>query len=108
MVIFYSSSSARCKYKNKLRISVSRSRKNLYAQLIDDVAGKTLIGFATNGRDIKVSSNKSGAAILGKKFAEACISAGVVNGVYMDRRGRKYAGVLSSFADAAREAGLKF
>lgn len=89
------------------RLSVFRSNKEFYAQLIDDVSGTTLAAVSSlNNKD--VAGNKSErAAAIGKIMAEKAQGAGV-NEVKFDRNGYLYHGRVKSFADAAREAGLKF
>lgn len=87
------------------RLSVFRSEKHLYAQVIDDVAGKTLASASTKqmGIDASVETAKQ----VGTQLAEKAKAAGVET-VTFDRNGYKYHGRLKALADAAREAGLKF
>ena len=90
------------------RLSVFRSNKQFYAQLIDDVSGKTLMGTASlPQKDLQGLNGTEQAAKLGKLFAEKAIEAGHSDVVF-DRNGYLYHGRVKSFADAAREAGLKF
>ena len=93
------------------RLCITRSNSNMYAQVIDDVAGKTLVAASTLGAEFKATS-KSGATvegaaalgeIIGKKATEAGISE-----VVFDRGGNLYHGRIKAAADGAREAGLKF
>lgn len=78
------------------RLSVFRSNKYIYAQLIDDVAGKTLSG--AHGKD---------AGVVGKTVAEAGVKAGVKK-VMFDRGEYRYHGLVKKLADAARAGGLEF
>ncbi len=93
------------------RLSVFRSHKHMYAQIIDDAAGKTLCCASTTegplGEEIKYGGNKSAAAAVGKALAAKAIAAGITQ-VAFDRREYKYHGRVAALADAAREAGLKF
>lgn len=89
----------------KPRLSVFRSNKEIYAQLIDDVNGVTIA--AVSSRDIKASTKQEAAAEVGKAIAEKGASAGVET-VAFDRNGYLYHGRVKTLADAAREAGLKF
>ena len=92
----------------KPRLSVFRSNKEIYAQLIDDVNGKTLLaassrekGASTEGTNIEI------AAAVGKMIAEKALKAGIEN-VTFDRGGYLYHGRVQSLAEGARAAGLKF
>ncbi len=93
------------------RLTIFRSHKHIYAQVVDDLEGRTLV--AANSRDKGVSGsesyggNKSAAAAVGKAVAERAIAAGITE-VAFDRGAYKYHGRVASLADAAREAGLKF
>ena len=91
------------------RLSVFRSNKEIYAQIVDDVTGKTIS--AASSRDKDVSSAKGTkteiAALVGKSVAEKAIKAGV-NTISFDRSGYLYHGRVKSLAEGAREAGLKF
>lgn len=86
------------------RLSVYRSNKFLYAQLIDDEAAKTLAAADTRKESGKPAE---AAAALGKVIAEKAKQAGI-EAVVFDRGGFKYQGSIATLADAAREAGLKF
>jgi len=92
-----------------LRLSVHRSGKNIYAQVIDDAKGVTLAAASTLDETLrgKVKSTKEGAASVGKLIAERAKKAGVEKVVF-DRGGFLYHGRIKALADAAREAGLKF
>ena len=88
------------------RLSVFRSNKAIYAQLIDDVQGNTLA--AASSRGITEKMNKVAAAEqVGKAIAEKALAAGI-NQVVFDRGGYLYHGRVKSLADGARSAGLKF
>ncbi|OHV76770.1 50S ribosomal protein L18 [Ensifer sp. LCM 4579] len=93
------------------RLSVHRSSKNIYAQIIDDVAGKTIAAASTLEADVK-SSLKTGAdtaaaAAVGKLIAERASKAGVKDVVF-DRGAFIYHGRVKALAEAAREGGLNF
>ena len=92
----------------KPRLSVFRSNKEIYAQLIDDVNGVTLL--AASSREKEVSSkgtNVEIATAVGKHVAEKALKAGIEN-VTFDRGGYLYHGRIKSLAEGARAAGLKF
>lgn len=90
----------------KPRLSVFRSNKDIYAQIIDDVKGSTLA--SASSKSLKDKSTKTEkAAIVGKLIAEKAIQAGVET-VIFDRNGYLYHGRVKSLADGAREGGLKF
>ena len=93
------------------RLSVFRSDKHIYAQLIDDYTGKTLAAAATTATDIRGDlrngGNIEGAKRVGRTIAERAKSMGVTK-VAFDRGGRKYHGRIKALADAAREGGLQF
>ncbi|MGV8947618.1 MAG: 50S ribosomal protein L18 [Lutibacter sp.] len=90
------------------RLSVFRSNKEIYAQLIDDNLGTTLVSVSSRDKEIESVGSKSDIAkLVGKSVAEKAISAGV-EAVAFDRNGFLYHGRVKALADAAREAGLKF
>ncbi|MGB5665368.1 MAG: 50S ribosomal protein L18 [Maribacter sp.] len=91
------------------RLSVFRSNTGIYAQVIDDNKGTTLLAASSRDKDLaKSKGNKSEIAkLVGKTIAEKCKQAGIVK-VAFDRGGNLYHGRVKSLADAAREAGLKF
>ena len=93
------------------RLCVFRSNTNIYAQIIDDEAGKTLVSASTLDKEVKASiengRNKEGAAAVGKKIAERALAANI-NEVVFDRGGYIFHGRVEALAEAAREAGLKF
>jgi large subunit ribosomal protein L18 len=87
------------------RLSVYRSHKNIYAQIIDDTAGQTLV--AANSCQIDNGGNKTAAQSVGKELAAKAVGAGI-EAVVFDRNGYAYHGRIKELADAAREGGLKF
>ena len=91
------------------RLSVFRSNKGIYVQLIDDVAGKTLLAVSSADKGIaEAKSNKiEQAKLVGKAVAEKAVQAGITS-VRFDRNGYLYHGRIKSLAEGAREAGLKF
>ncbi len=93
------------------RLAVFRSSKHIYAQIIDDVAGKTLASASSLDADIKgqqpSGGNKAAASLVGKFVAERAKGAGI-DKVCFDRRSYKYHGRVQALAEAAREAGLQF
>ena len=93
----------------KPRLSVHRSGRHIYAQVIDDTAGKTLAAASTLDKDIKgkTGATKDGAAVVGKTIAERAKKAGVSKVVF-DRGGFLFHGRVKALADAAREGGLEF
>ncbi|TYA84452.1 50S ribosomal protein L18 [Seonamhaeicola marinus] len=91
------------------RLTVFRSNKEIYAQIIDDVSGKTISAASSRDKDIDTAKvNKSEAAkLVGKAVAEKAIKAGIET-IAFDRGGYLYHGRVKSLAEGAREAGLKF
>lgn len=90
------------------RLAVYRSNANISAQIIDDVAGKTLVSASTYGADFEgIGSNKSAAREIGKRLAEKATGMGITEVVF-DRGGYLYHGRVSELAEGAREGGLKF
>ena len=92
------------------RLSVKFSGKHIYAQLVNDDAGATLVFLSTLDPEVrksKVKGNVSGAKSLGVTFAAKAKAAGIASVVF-DRNGRLYHGRVKTFADAAREGGLQF
>lgn len=87
------------------RLSVFRSNKHIYAQLIDDVAGVTLASASDTKEE--VSNKTTSATNVGKAIAEAGLKAGIKKVVF-DRGGYQYHGRVKALADAARENGLEF
>ena len=90
------------------RLSVYRSNKSIYAQIIDDNTGKTLVYASTTAKDFSSKGNKSEQSkAVGKLVGEKAIAAGIKDVVF-DRNGFVYHGRVKALADGAREAGLKF
>jgi large subunit ribosomal protein L18 len=93
------------------RLTVYRSLNQIYAQIIDDRAGTTLVSASSidkeTRKDTKGGGNIATAKIIGKIVAERAIEAGITKVVF-DRGGYKYHGRVQALANAAREAGLKF
>ena len=91
------------------RLAVFRSLKHIYAQVIDDEAGKTLAAASTQDKDLelKYGGNVDAAKQVGKLLGERAKKAGLESVVF-DRGGHRYHGRVKALADAAREAGLKF
>jgi len=94
------------------RLSIRRSTGHLYAQVIDDTAGKTLVSFSTLSVDLKDkikkdAGNVKGAVILGSAVAQKCKKEGITKVVF-DRAGYLYHGRVKALAEAARKGGLIF
>lgn len=93
------------------RLSVTRSHKHMSAQLIDDLAGKTLASASTMDKElsgsVKYGGNVDAATAVGKAIAERAKGAGIEQ-VCFDRGSYKYHGRVAALADAAREGGLQF
>ena len=93
------------------RLAVFRSNNHMYAQIIDDTVGNTLVAASTLQKDVKAelekTNNVEAAACLGKVIAERAIEKGITEVVF-DRGGFIYQGKIKALADAAREAGLNF
>ena len=90
------------------RLCVYRSNTNLYVQVIDDVAMKTLVSASTLDKDVKTKrANKEAAKELGTLIAKKALDK-KINTVVFDRGGYIYHGVVKELAEAAREGGLKF
>jgi large subunit ribosomal protein L18 len=101
----------RANANNKYRLSVYRSLKHIYAQIIDDSIGHTLVSASTLDKEIrenvKHTGNKEAASKVGELLARRALEKGITE-VIFDRGGRKFHGRIKSLADAARQAGLKF
>ena len=97
--------------KGKPRLSIFRSGKHVYAQVIDDGAGRTLAAASSIDKDLratlKTGADKDAAAAVGRAVAERAVKAGVSQVVF-DRGGYHYHGRVKALAEAAREGGLKF
>ena len=93
------------------RLRVTRSNAHIYAQVIDDVAGHTLVSASSLDAEFKAlgvsGGNKEGATEVGKLVAKRALEAGITEIVF-DRGGRLYHGRVQALANGAREAGLKF
>ena len=93
------------------RLAVFRSNNHMYAQIIDDTVGNTLVSASTLEKDIKAelekTNNVDAAAYLGTVIAKRALEKGITTVVY-DRGGFIYQGKIKALADAAREAGLEF
>ncbi|WP_370576826.1 50S ribosomal protein L18 [Mucilaginibacter sp. AK015] len=91
------------------RLSVFRSNKGIYAQIIDDVSGKTIVSASSLSKDFVASgTTKSDQSVaVGKLVAEKAIAAGIKDVVF-DRNGYLYHGRIKSLAEGAREGGLNF
>ena len=93
------------------RLAVFRSNNHMYAQIIDDTVGKTLVAASTLEKDVKAelekTNNVDAAAYVGKVIAKRALEKGITTVVY-DRGGYIYHGKVAALADAAREAGLEF
>jgi large subunit ribosomal protein L18 len=101
--------SLRAHASGKPRLSVHRSGRHIYAQVIDDAAGVTIAAASTLDKDLKGNSGatKDGAAAVGKTLAERAKKAGI-SSVVFDRGGFLFHGRVKALADAAREGGLEF
>ena len=93
------------------RLAVFRSNDHMYAQIIDDTVGNTLVSASTVEKEIKAelekTNNVDAAAYVGKVIAKRALDKGI-DTVVFDRGGFIYQGKIAALADAAREAGLKF
>lgn len=90
------------------RLSVYKSNKEIYAQLIDDNSGKTLASASSREKGVEANGTKTEvSAAVGKAIAAKAIAAGIENIVF-DRNGFVYHGRIKALADGAREGGLKF
>jgi large subunit ribosomal protein L18 len=93
------------------RLCIFRSHQNVYAQIIDDNVGRTLVAVSTLDKpmrdEVRYGGNKTAAIAVGKAIAAKALEAGIKEVVF-DRREYKYHGRVAALADAAREAGLVF
>ncbi|OPY69020.1 MAG: 50S ribosomal protein L18 [Syntrophorhabdaceae bacterium PtaU1.Bin034] len=93
------------------RLCVYKSLQNMYAQLVDDAAGKVITGVSTLSTevkaDVKYGGNTAGAKKVGEAIAKKALSLGIKE-ILFDRNGFKYHGRVKALADGAREAGLIF
>src|SRR3954452_9976806 len=99
----------RARASGKPRLSVHRSGRHIYAQVIDDAAGKTVAAASTLDKDLrgKTGATKDGAEVVWKTLCERAKAAGVSQVVF-DRGGFLFHGRVKALADAAREGGLEF
>ena len=97
--------------RGRPRLSVYRSSKNIYAQIIDDDAGRTMVAASSLDKDLrtalKTGADRAAAEAVGKAVAERAAAAGIKDVVF-DRGGYLYHGRVKALADAAREGGLNF
>jgi large subunit ribosomal protein L18 len=93
--------------KERPRLSVFRSNKGLFVQVIDDENGKTIASASTKELGEKAKLNQENSKNVGKKIAEKALASGV-NTIVFDRNGYLYHGNIKALADGAREGGLKF
>ena len=102
-------SALRARAGGKPRLSVHRSGRHIYAQVIDDAAGKTIVAASTLDKDLKDKAGATcdSASSVGKALAERAKKAGV-SAVVFDRGGFLFHGRVKALADAAREGGLEF
>ena len=93
------------------RLTVFRSHKNIYAQIIDDTAGRTLVSASSMDRRLReqvgYGGNQPAATVVGADLAERALQAGIKKVVF-DRNGYAYHGRIRKLAEAARKAGLEF
>ena len=89
------------------RLNVYRSNKNIYAQVIDDVAGVTLASASTLDKEVSKGTKTEQAIVVGRLVAERAVAKGISEVVF-DRGGYLYHGRVKALADSARENGLKF
>ena len=101
--------SLRARAGSRPRLSIHRSGRHIYAQVIDDEAGRTVAAASTLDKDVRGSTGATAeaAASVGKRVAEAATAAGV-KAVVFDRGGFLFHGRVKALADAAREGGLEF
>ena len=99
------------KTKDKLRLTVFRSAKHVYAQIIDDKAGKTLVAESSMSaafrKEMKNGGNAKAATLVGNLIGEKAVQQGIKEVCY-DRNGFIYAGRIKALADGVREKGVKF
>ncbi len=97
--------------QERLRLSVFRSSKHIYAQIIDDRAGKTLVAESSVSpafkEKLKAGGNVQAATVVGTLLGEKALSQGIKE-VYYDRNGFHYTGRVKALADAVREKGIQF
>ena len=100
-----------CGTAERPRLAVFRSNNHMYAQIIDDTVGKTLVSASTLDKDVKAelekTNNVEAATVVGTVVAKKALEKGITTVVY-DRGGFVYEGKVKALAEAAREAGLEF
>ncbi|MBI2521290.1 MAG: 50S ribosomal protein L18 [Bdellovibrio sp.] len=90
------------------RVCLNKSNANLFVQVIDDAAARTLFSVKTFGKNAPVKgSNREAATVLGKEIAKELVKRNISTVVF-DRNGYKYTGVVAALANAVRESGIKF
>ena len=98
-------------FRSRPRLAVFRSNNHMYAQIIDDTVGKTLVSASTLDKEVKAecekTNNVDAAAVVGTVVAKRALEKGITTVVY-DRGGFVYEGKVKALAEAAREAGLEF
>ncbi len=94
-------------HTSRPRLSVFRSLKNIYAQIIDDAEGRTLVSASSLEKDFSKATGMKAASEVGAALAKRAIQKGVKEVVF-DRGGRPYHGQVKALAEGAREAGLQF
>ncbi|MBM14816.1 MAG: 50S ribosomal protein L18 [Nitrospina sp.] len=99
------------KQKNRPRLTIFRSSKHIYAQIVDDKDGKTLVSSSSLVKgfkeQMKNGGNLTAAALVGALIGEKAVARGIKE-VYCDRNGFHYTGRVKALADAVREKGIKF
>ena len=99
------------KQKNRPRLTIFRSTKHIYAQIVDDSEGKTLVSSSSLSKDfkeqMKTGGNLKAATLVGSMIGEQAAAKGIKE-VYCDRNGFHYSGRVKALADAVREKGIKF
>ncbi len=98
---------AKVKASGRLRISIFRSSRNIYAQIIDDAAGATLVSASSLDKGIENGGSREGAAAVGKLLGERALEK-KLSDLAFDRGSYPYHGRVQALAEAARAAGLKF
>ena len=95
--------------ESRPRLAVFRSNKEIYAQIVNDETGRTLVAASSRDKDVpsKEGDKKDQAALVGKSIAEKALKAGIET-ISFDRSGYLYHGRVKSLAEGAREGGLKF
>jgi len=99
---------AKVKASGRLRISVYRSSRHIYAQIIDDAKGMTLVSASSLDKGVEQGGGCKGAEAVGKLLAERAVEKKLTDNLAFDRGGYPYHGRVQALADAARSAGLKF